>query len=151
MGQNRNVANSARLAAHISEPLRNGQQNRNVINLVRLAAHIREPLRNKSIALLLRDYGYGQIQCGLLEGYAPPKQSKLCGRLPLTPEATPWGMEGAPAGSADYWDQSVEAQVDLFASECTTHHPLWFSLAETSALLCSAGSKRSCRLLYAFP
>lgn len=38
---------------------------------------------------------------GLLEGDASARQSKLCGRLPLTPEASLLGMEVAPSGSAD--------------------------------------------------
>ena len=43
----------------------------------------------------------GTSSVGLLEGDAPTRQSKLCGRLPPMPEATPWGLEAAPAGSAD--------------------------------------------------
>lgn len=33
------------------------------------------------------------------------------------------------------WEQFGDAHVDLFASECSTHCPLWFSLPETSAPL----------------
>ncbi|XP_061590737.1 uncharacterized protein LOC133456285 [Cololabis saira] len=51
------------------------------------------------------------------------------------------------------WDRYGEARVDLFASECTTHCPLWFSLAETSAPLGMDALANTWPrgLLYAFP
>ena len=75
----------------------------------------------------------GSSSVGLLEGDAPPRQGKLCGRFPLTPEATPWGMAAAPAGS----DLRLVLG-DSFASECTTHLLLvvgienWFLLRISS-------------------
>ena len=51
------------------------------------------------------------------------------------------------------WDWYGEAQVNLFASEYTTHRPLWFSLAETSAPLGidALANTWPKGLLYAFP
>lgn len=43
----------------------------------------------------------GSSTIDLLEGNAPPRQSKLCGKLSLMSEAVPWGMEVKPSGSTD--------------------------------------------------